>query len=202
VRRDIRKELDIPTEAFVIISVARLVPLKRIDAVVRALSSFDESAMLLIVGDGPAQGSLEDLARQLGLTTRVRFVGRQDPRDYLAAADVFALPSRLESYGLAYVEAMMMGLACIGLRYRNPDVLSAAVEVIGDGELGFVVDNDDELRARLHMLAKDRRTCRAIGERARRHALARFTPREYVNRLRAAVGAMSRNANPSDVPAR
>jgi glycosyltransferase involved in cell wall biosynthesis len=192
VRRDIRQELDIPTDAFVIISVARLVPLKRIDAVVRALSSIDDSAMLVVVGDGPEQGPLEELSRRLGLSTRVRFVGRQDPRDYLAAADVFALPSRLESFGLAYVEAMMMGLTCIGLRYRDPDILSAAVEVLGDGEFGFVVDTDEELCARLRMLANDRDTCRAMGERARRRALEWFTPSGYVSRLHGAVAAMSR----------
>jgi glycosyltransferase involved in cell wall biosynthesis len=64
--------------------------------------------------------------------------------------------------------------------------LSAAVEVVGDGEFGFVVDNDEELGARLRMLASDRGLCRAMGERARRRALDCFTPSRYVGRLQQA----------------
>jgi glycosyltransferase involved in cell wall biosynthesis len=184
VQRDVRQELEISPDSFVIATVARLVPWKRVDAVLRALKAMDESAMLLVVGEGPEREPLEALAVELQVADRVRFVGRQDPRDYLAAANVFALPSLIESFGLVYVEAMLMGLPCIGLRYRPPAVLSAAMEVIPDGEAGFCVDSDDELRDRLAYFAANPDACRAMGERARRRALELYGTHQYIERLR------------------
>ena len=78
----------------------------------------------------------------------------------------------------------MMGLPCIGLKYRPPDVLSAAGEVVLDGEVGFCVDGDEELRQRIEFLAADRDKCRALGARARQIALSRYTPDQYVSLLR------------------
>ena len=78
----------------------------------------------------------------------------------------------------------MMGLPCIGLRYRPPEVLSAASEILGEGEFGFCVDTDEELRATIEKLAANPQRCRMLGERARSVASARFTPDQYVQRLR------------------
>jgi glycosyltransferase involved in cell wall biosynthesis len=183
VDRDVRAELGLAASDFVAIVVARLVPLKRVDAVIRAVAAQSRPVVLLVVGDGPERTSLEMLARNLGVADRVRFVGRQDPPPYLAAANVFVLPSRIESFGLVYVEAMLMGLPCIGLRYSPPDILSAAGEVIGD-EFGFCVSNDAELRDCIERLSGDPEKCRELGERARAAALARFTPDRYVATLR------------------
>lgn len=192
VSRDVRAELGLAADDFVVITVARLVPLKRIDAIIRAVASISRRLVLLVVGDGPERERLQKLAAELGAADRIRFVGRQDPPPYLAAANLFVLPSLVESFGLAYVEAMMMGLPCIGLRYRPPEVLSAASEIIGEGEFGFCVDTDEELRARIDMLAANPAQCRTLGERARSVARARFTPDGYVGRLRDLVGGKER----------
>jgi glycosyltransferase involved in cell wall biosynthesis len=180
----VREELKISPDCFVIATVGRLVRWKRVDAVLRALKAMDESTVLLVVGDGPERERLEALAVELQVADRVRFVGRQDPRDYLAAANVFALPSLIESFGLVYVEAMLMGLPCIGLRYRPPAVLSAATEVIPEGEVGFCVDTDDELLERLTYFAANADVCRAMGARARHRALELYSTHGYIERLR------------------
>jgi len=185
IKRDVRQELGLSREHFVVVTVARLVPWKRVDAVIRAVAPLTQKVVLLVVGDGPERPRLEALASSLGVSDRVRFVGRQDPPPFLAAADLFVLPSLIESLGLVYLEAMMMGLPCIALRYRPPAVLSAASEVVTDGEFGFCVNNDEELRRRIESLAATPELCRQLGRRARETALGRYTPDKYIDRLRA-----------------
>jgi glycosyltransferase involved in cell wall biosynthesis len=187
VSRDVRAELGLHPSDFVVITVARLIAWKRIDAIIRAVAGINRRLALLVVGDGPERERLQRLATELDIADRSRFVGWQDPPTYLAAANLFVLPSLVESFGLAYVEAMMMGLPCIGLRYRPPEVLSAASEIIGEGEFGFCVDTDEELRATIEMLAANPARCRTLGERASSVAHARFTPDQYVDRLRTLV---------------
>jgi glycosyltransferase involved in cell wall biosynthesis len=180
VTRDVRSELGIPGDAFVVVVVARLVAWKRADAVIRAVARLGRDVSLIVVGEGPEKATLESLAKDLGINGRVHFTGRQDPPPYLAAADLFVLPSLIESLGLVYLEAMMMGLPCIGLAYRPPEVLSAASEVVIEGETGFCVSDDEQLRERIAMLSADRARCRAMGARARQLALERYTPDKYV----------------------
>ena len=189
IRRDVREELGLSRDDFVVVTVARLVPWKRVDAVIRAVASLTQKVVLLVVGDGPERTRLEALATSLGVSNRVRFVGRQDPPPYLAAADLFVLPSLIESLGLVYLEAMMMGVPCIALRYRPPTVLSAASEVVADGEFGFCVNNDEELRSRIESLAAAPELRRQLGQRARVAALGRYTPDKYIDRLRTLLEA-------------
>lgn len=182
--RDVRRELEIAPDAFCVIAVARLVPMKHIDDVIRAAASMNPRPFVIVVGDGPERSRLEQLAGDLALTDRVRFVGRQDPADYLAGSDVLVVPSTVESYGLVYVEAMMMGLPAIGRRFDPPHALSAASEVIVEGEVGFCVGDTTELGERMQALQADRQRCRSMGERARRLAIERYTPDHYLSILR------------------
>jgi glycosyltransferase involved in cell wall biosynthesis len=93
---------------------------------------------LWVAGDGPERAALTQLAGELGLDDRVRFLGRrEDAADLLAACDVFVLPSRLEGLGVAALEAMAA---------RRPVVASAVgglAEAIVDGETGLLVPPDD-----------------------------------------------------------
>jgi glycosyltransferase involved in cell wall biosynthesis len=180
VSRDVRAELGIPADRFLVVVVARLVAWKCADAVVRAVAALDDGIELVVVGDGPERGRLESLGTELGADRRVHFTGRQDPQPYLAAGDLFVLPSLIESLGLVYLEAMMMGLPCIGRSYRPPDVLSAASEVVIEGETGFCIADEVELRDRIALLARDRERTRAMGARARELALERYTPHRYI----------------------
>jgi glycosyltransferase involved in cell wall biosynthesis len=183
---DVRAALGIPGDAFVACTAARLVDWKRIDLLLSAAKLAKAEPWVVVVGDGISRAKLEARAAELQVTPRVRFVGFADPSPYLAASDVFVLPSEIESFGLAYAEAMAMGLPCIGRRYRPPLVISSARDVIPD-EAGFLVDDDAELAGRLDLLAGNREMSRRMGALAHAHAVRYYTTAAYFERIKAFI---------------
>jgi glycosyltransferase involved in cell wall biosynthesis len=109
-----REELGLPRDAFVLISVGRLVARKDMVQLVRAVAASGcAAAHLLIVGDGPDAPEIRRAAAELGIAERVHLLGQvSDERKYraLAAADVFASTSQHEGFGLVFLEAMAYGL--------------------------------------------------------------------------------------------
>lgn len=116
--------------------VGRLVPVKRVDELLRAVAEIG-GVELTIVGDGPEAGALHQLATSLGLRRRVRFSGpvaHEVVLEELAGADVAVLASSHEGLPHVVIEALAVG---------TPVVTSAAggtIEVIVDGENGRVVE--------------------------------------------------------------
>lgn len=186
-RDEIRKSMGIAPTDVVMVSVARMVAWKQIDWLIRALERLPEHVHLVLVGAGEERSRLEQLTRAQHVQSRVHFTGQADPVPYLAAADIFGLVSRIESFGLVYAEAMLMGLPCIGLRYAPPDVLSSAADVITDGESGYVVPDIDGLTDRWKQLVSDPALRARLGANARRHALAHYTADAYAGFLEAFV---------------
>lgn len=105
-----------PQDNFTIVSVGRLEVVKNQQLLVHAFSELkDQSAKLILVGDGRERKNLENLIQQLQLAHRVIITGFvSDPEIYLAKADLFVLPSLSEGFGIALVEAMHMGIPCLG----------------------------------------------------------------------------------------
>jgi glycosyltransferase involved in cell wall biosynthesis len=101
-----------------------------------------------------------------------------------ARADVFALPTRFEPFGVAFVEAMHFGLPCVGPRAW------AVPEIIVDGETGFTVAIDDAetLTDRLLRLLSDRSLARTMGEAGRERARRLFTWPHVVGRMVEVMG--------------
>src|SRR5690606_29289277 len=95
--------------------------------------------MLLVVGGyRSAVDRMTVRARAQGVADRVLFAGPQtDLTPWFAAADMFALPSAYESYGLVFTEALAAGLPVIA----TP--VGAAADLIVDGVNGYLVDADD-----------------------------------------------------------
>jgi glycosyltransferase involved in cell wall biosynthesis len=140
-RAEARQTLQLDSRRL-IVTVARLTPWKGIVHLIRALPEVQRSvpgARLIVVGDGPERAALEKEASPLGES--VTFVGTQSPervRLYLRAADVFALFSTYEGLPHTVLEAMQV---------NTPVVVSDAggnVEVVTDGETGWVVTKGDE----------------------------------------------------------
>lgn len=103
-------------EQDLVVTVSRLVSVKRVDALLRAfveLRHHQPRVRLVIVGDGPLRGELETLRDALGLGDSVEFVGAQDPVPWLARASVFVSLSSHEGWGVASVEAAMAGVPVV-----------------------------------------------------------------------------------------
>lgn len=155
----------------VIGSLGRLAEQKGYDTLLRALAHVD-GARVVIVGDGPERRRLEQLAERLGVADRFELLGwRDDARGYLAAFDVFVLPSRYEAFPLSILEAMLAGTPVLAT-----DVGSVA-EAIDHGHTGVLVAPDDPLAlaAALRELLDDAQRRRELAVAAEREARERFT---------------------------
>lgn len=99
-----------------LVCVGSLKPAKGFDVAIRALSSLP-NYVLDIIGDGSERTSLEALARSLGVIGRVRFLGRMArPYAEMAKADLAIQPSYREGFGIAAVEAAVLGIPVIASR--------------------------------------------------------------------------------------
>lgn len=114
-----RAGLGLSGEERVLLFAGKLVPVKGIDVGLRAfaqLRAAGHADALVIVGDGPLAGALREEARALGCNDSVRFVGQvtqPELAQWMAAADVFVLPSHDEGRGLVLLEAMACGTPCV-----------------------------------------------------------------------------------------
>jgi glycosyltransferase involved in cell wall biosynthesis len=114
-----REELGLPTSAPLALFVGRLAPEKNVRFLLKALARPElANAYLLIVGDGDERQSLEELASEMDLEARVRFVGQVPPADvpaYANLANLFVTASRIEMLPIAVIEALAAGLPIVGL---------------------------------------------------------------------------------------
>lgn len=186
-RDSLRRKLGLRPESFVIATVARLVGWKQVDWLIRSMTKLPDSYVLLIAGEGEEREALEELTRQSELKARVLFLGHVDPVPVLEMADVFALPSRIESFGMVYAEAMSMGLPCIGLRYAPPQILSTAQDVIQDQECGILVENQVELTEAIRFLAEHPERRLEMGINAKNRASTLYSVDRYASFLESFV---------------
>jgi N-acetyl-alpha-D-glucosaminyl L-malate synthase BshA len=124
-----------------------------------------------MIGDGPDRPAAEWMAKRKGLRDRVLFLGKQDRvRDTLAIADLMILPSELESFGLAALEAMACQVPAVATR------VGGIPELIEHGVSGFLAPiGDVEMMARCAVdVLSDEQRLRQMGKEARKVAQSRF----------------------------
>ena len=154
-----------------VISVGRLVYYKGFEYLIRAMGQI--RGKLVIIGDGPLRGKLQELAVGLGVADKVIFAGEiqnEQVVPYYHAADVFALASiaRSEAFGIVQIEAMAAGRPVVNTKLdsgvpfvslheqtgltvppANPDALASAINrLLDDHELRRSLGNAGRLRAR------------------------------------------------------
>jgi glycosyltransferase involved in cell wall biosynthesis len=145
-----------------LVTVARLAPEKGIDVLLRAA---DRAGLgVLVVGEGPEQARLEGLAEELGVPVTFASLPWDRVVEAYVTADVFALLSRHEPWGVVVNEAAACGLPLV-LSER----VGAARDLLRDGENGFLVPADDAGAAAdaLRRLAQDPELRRRMGARSR-----------------------------------
>lgn len=158
----------------VLIHISNFRPVKRVLDCVRVLKEVRRRlpAHLLMVGDGPERGPAERLARELEVERHVTFVGKQSHVERLIPqADVLLLPSELEAFGLAALEAMACGVPPVATR------VGGVPELIAHGEDGFLeaVGDIAAQAARVVELLTDERLYRRVSEAARQKAVRHYS---------------------------
>lgn len=124
-----------------ILTVGALKAVKNHSLLIRAFARLDlKDARLLILGDGKEKESLQLLAQELQVASRVIFAGfYADPGPFYQTADLFVLSSNYEGFGNVLVEAMASGLPIV-----STDCPSGPREILNDGEFGSLVPVGDE----------------------------------------------------------
>jgi glycosyltransferase involved in cell wall biosynthesis len=170
---EVRAELALGSDAFVLGTAAHLKRWKRTERLLATLAAVQDARLrLLVLGDGADRPRLESLAQKLGVAEHVVFAGsRVRVGDYLQVMDAFCLPSMgLESFGNAAVEAMACGIPTVVFNDGG-----GLVEHIEPGETGFVVDGQRELDDTLRRLLADRALATRVGADGRAAVRARYT---------------------------
>jgi N-acetyl-alpha-D-glucosaminyl L-malate synthase BshA len=175
---EMRKEYALNNER-VLVHLSNFRPVKRLTDVIEIFDRVHKQvpSKLLLIGDGPDRSVAEWLAVQKGIQRDVLFLGKQDRvQDKLAIADIMLMPSELESFGLAALEAMACEVVPIATR------AGGVPEVIEHGKSGYLADvGDVETMARyaLELLNNEQRL-QEMARQARAVALDRFCATKIV----------------------
>jgi len=171
-RATARRRLAKPEEA-ILMHLSNFRPVKRVVDVVRIFAKVasEVPAQLVLIGDGPDRSAAEWLAHDLGIHSRVHFLGKQDRvNELLPLADLMLMPSVQESFGLAALEAMACKVPSIATR------VGGVPELIDDGVTGLLYPVGDVEAMALGALSllRDRNRLEAMREAGRKTAQKRF----------------------------
>lgn len=150
-----RRELGIPDDCRVILSLGRLGVEKNLEELLRLFAeelTRNEKLVFLIVGDGPDRAQLEKLSCELGTEAHVIFTGMVSPTEvqtYYQLGDVFVCASTSETQGLTYIEAAANGLP---LLCRKDPCLSGVLQV---GVNGYEYTSPEEFLDHLNQILED-----------------------------------------------
>jgi N-acetyl-alpha-D-glucosaminyl L-malate synthase BshA len=167
-----RSRLAAPDE-FLFMHLSNFRPVKRVADVVQIFARVAKQlpARLALIGDGPDRSTAEWLAHSLGIHDRIHFLGKQDSvSELLPLADLMLMPSEMESFGLAALEAMACETPAIATR------VGGVPELITDGVDGllFPVGDVDAMAAACIALLTDTERYQAMRKAARKTAQDRF----------------------------
>ena len=180
----LRQDWSIPNDAWVLFTLGRLIDIKGFDDLLEALAILPSEidgrpVIVLIAGTGPLDAKLKALTAQLGLESRIRWLGWQDPPDaFYALADVFVCPSRVETLGNVILEAWNYGLPVVSTQTPGP------LELIEEGRTGLLtpIGEANRMAARLkEMLTATTTQRNAMGEAGKAYLNAHFGKSAIVN---------------------
>ncbi|HEX6715611.1 MAG TPA: glycosyltransferase family 4 protein [Pyrinomonadaceae bacterium] len=185
-RVELLRSIGVPLDSLILLNVARVSPQKGLLYAVRALPSIlrqHPSAHLVSLGATTDPAWLEQLQREaaaLDVTDHFHVLGsRRDVIDFLRACDVFIFPSLYEGLGIALIEAMAAGCACVATS------TGPIPEVVSDGKDGILVPPGDAhaiATSICRLLDNDSLRLR-LGDAATKTAFSRFQPQKSADTL-------------------
>jgi L-malate glycosyltransferase len=176
-RAAVRAELGVGADDLVLIQVARLDYLKDHATAIRTMEHVGRRcphARLILVGDGPERGMIEEMVRQRSLGGTVRLLGqRNDVPRLLAASDISLLTSISEGIPLTLIEAMAAEQPVVSTR------VGGVAEIVLDSQTGLLAPSGDEAALADHILrlANDPTQRQQMGRLGRERAVALFSER-------------------------
>jgi N-acetyl-alpha-D-glucosaminyl L-malate synthase BshA len=189
-RAEARRRLAAPDEA-ILMHLSNFRPVKRVVDTVKVFAKVvrEIPAQLVLVGDGPDRSAAEWLAHDLGIHSKIHFMGKQERvNELLPLADIMLMPSELESFGLAALEAMACKVPSIATG------VGGVPELIDDGVTGLLypVGDVEAMSQGALSLLKDRERLEAMREAGRKTAQKRFCSSlvvpQYVRYYEAVLG--------------
>ncbi len=178
----------------IVFALGRMTYYKGFDLLIRAAAQLPPDVVLVIGGDGELLESYRELARALGLADRVRLIGHVADEDlscHFEACEVFCMSStvRAEAYGVAMLEAMMMGKPVVATDIAGSGV--PWVNVHGSTGLNVEPGSADALAGALNRLLQHGDLRAACGRRARERYLAEFRAERMIDRTLALYRELS-----------
>lgn len=172
VRNEARRRLANPGES-ILMHLSNFRPVKRVTDAVKVFACVlkEVPARLVLVGDGPDRSAAEWLAHELEINDKIHFLGKQERvNELLPLADLMLMPSQLESFGLAALEAMACRVPTIATN------VGGVPELIDDGVSGLLypVGDVDNMAEGAIRLLKDRERLDVMRDAARKTARSRF----------------------------
>ena len=172
-REEVRRELGLTSDEFLVVHISNVRPLKRIDLLLRTFASARSARPLrLLILAGSSFAPYQPLLDELKLRERVMVKEQvRDVEEYLNAADAGLYTSESESFGLSILETLFHAKPVVAFR------VGGIPEVVTDGEVGFLqpFGDVDALARSLSWLADSPALAQQLGERGRQRAEANFT---------------------------
>lgn len=168
-----------------VVGTGRLVPYKGYRNLLTAIK--DINAQLILIGEGELKGELDDLSRELGISDRVKLVGRisrSEIKSYLHAARLFAFPSvtSAEAFGIAQLEAMAAGLPIV-----NTALPTAVPHIARNNSEAITVSVNDvpALKSAIERILDDPVLASRLGDAGRKRVHEEYSRERFQSRMQA-----------------
>jgi 1,2-diacylglycerol 3-alpha-glucosyltransferase len=204
---DFRQKYGIAQDRPMLLYVGRVAFEKNIDfllSVAQVLKDEYPELLLVVTGEGPAEASLHQLSKSLGIERNIQFIGYLDRHTELnacyAAADIFVFASTSETQGLVILEAMAQGTPVVAIA----ELGTASILVEGEGAL-IATENTLDFAEKVQLLLNDTAQRKTLGQRAQAYARAHWTAKRQAERMLAFYEATIQNFKaqaPIDVAAK
>jgi glycosyltransferase involved in cell wall biosynthesis len=174
-----------PSNAFKIITVANLVPVKGIEILLKAIHELNDPEITLdILGDNSNEygQEMQQLCQSLGLSNQVTFLGKKlDVRPFIAQSDMYVIPTlnqgRKEGMPMALVEAMCMGIPLLG-----SDITGINFVLKDFQDLLFIAGNSNALSQKIKDIkSMSPETRNQIGQNLRRYCIDHFSMQTFIS---------------------